>query len=199
MPLSNGMIGKRISTARKAMGLTQLELSEMIGISEKHLSRIECGKQLPSIVIVARICESLCVSADKLLLINQSTALNNSIHNEIAEFSICEQKRIIDNLQIKGTYDYGCAFYHCLLFLESLTDERERKKTDRFDMHLQKYLTFEVHTNRSACYVILCYGFYHSHTSLLLSLRIFSGSYTVILVVIISLDARRITSASTLT
>ena len=75
-------------------------LSEKIRISEKYLSRIECGKQLPSIIIIAEICEALSVSPDKLLLFNQGTALNNCIHNEIDEFSISDQERIIDIIKI---------------------------------------------------------------------------------------------------
>ena len=75
-------------------------LSEKVGISEKYLSRIECGKQLPSIVIVARICEVLCISANKLLSLDQITISNNSIHNESADFSLYEQKQIVEIIKI---------------------------------------------------------------------------------------------------
>lgn len=100
MLLSKESIGKRISSARKGIGLTQAELSERIGISEKYLSRIESGKQVPSIVIIARICEALCVSADKLLSLDQITFLDKSIHNEIIDFSTDEQKQIIEIIKI---------------------------------------------------------------------------------------------------
>ena len=99
MPLSKETIGKRISSARKAIGLTQAELSEKVGISEKYLSRIEGGKQVPNIIIIARICESLCVSADSLISLNQITDSSN-IHNEILDFSIDEQKQIIEIIKI---------------------------------------------------------------------------------------------------
>ena len=100
MSTSKGSIGKRIANARKAARLTQAELSEKIGISEKYLSRIEGGKQAPSIIIVERICESLCVSADDLLSLSQITSSNNCLHNEIADFSIHEQKQIIEIIKI---------------------------------------------------------------------------------------------------
>lgn len=100
MSTSNGFIGKRIANARKAAGLTQAELSEKIGISEKYLSRIESGKQVPSVVIVARICDVLCVSADKLLSLNQTKVSNNSLHNEIVGFSIEKQNQIIEIIKI---------------------------------------------------------------------------------------------------
>lgn len=100
LPLSKETIGKRIACARISARLTQAELSEKIGISEKYLSRIECGKQSPSVVIVARVCEALCVSADKLLSLNQTTVSNDSIHNEIAGFSTEEQNQIIEIIKI---------------------------------------------------------------------------------------------------
>ena len=43
MTLLKEVIGKRIASARKGARLTQAELSEKINISEKYLSRIECG------------------------------------------------------------------------------------------------------------------------------------------------------------
>ena len=100
MILSDGLIGKRISNIRKDQGLTQAELSEKVGISEKYLSRVERGRQMPSIVVVARICEALSISSDQLLALNQITALNDSIHNVIADFSIDEQRHILEIIKI---------------------------------------------------------------------------------------------------
>ena len=80
--------------------MTQAELSEKIEVSEKYLSRIECGKQVPSIAIVAKICEMLCVSADKLLSLNHSTVSKNIIQNELDDFSVYEQNQIIEIIKI---------------------------------------------------------------------------------------------------
>ena len=100
MSISNGFIGKRIANARKVAHMTQAELSEKIGISEKYLSRVECGKQMPSIAIVSRMCEVLCVSADKLLSLNQSTTSNSIVQREIEDFSTYEQEQIIEIINI---------------------------------------------------------------------------------------------------
>ena len=100
MPASKETIGKSISSTRRLAGLTQAELSEKIGISEKYLSRIEGGKQVPSIVIISRICEALCVSADKLLSLSQVADSNNIIQTEFADFSIYEQEQIIEIIKI---------------------------------------------------------------------------------------------------
>ena len=100
MSASNKLIGKRIANARKTANLTQAKLSEKVGISEKYLSRIECGKQLPNIVTVIKICDELCISVDKLLSINKITASSNIIQNEIAEFSVYEQKQVVEIIKI---------------------------------------------------------------------------------------------------
>ena len=42
-------IAKVIQNARKRKGLKQSQLAEKVGISEKHLSKIETGKNYPSL------------------------------------------------------------------------------------------------------------------------------------------------------
>lgn len=42
-------VGKVIRQKRKDLGLKQSELAEMVGISEKHLSKIETGKNYPAL------------------------------------------------------------------------------------------------------------------------------------------------------
>ncbi len=76
-------IGRRIATIRKATGLTQSEVCELCGISDKYLSNIERAKSIPSIEILMRICEVLKTTPDKILLgtsrIDNSDILQESI------------------------------------------------------------------------------------------------------------------------
>ena len=98
--ISKEIIGRRIANLRKTSQMTQAELSEKIDISEKYLSRIECGKQLPSIVIISKICEVLHISADHLLA--QSNVYNNNkgVQNEVCNLSKYEQDQIIEIIKI---------------------------------------------------------------------------------------------------
>ena len=98
--ISKEIIGRRIANLRKTSQMTQAELSEKIDISEKYMSRIERGKQLPSIVIVAKICEVLHVSADELL--SQSNVYNNNkgVQDDIYNLSKYEQDQIIEIIKI---------------------------------------------------------------------------------------------------
>jgi len=52
-------LGKRIKAVRKAKGFTQEQLAESIGIDPKHLSRVECGINLPSIDLLTKIANTL--------------------------------------------------------------------------------------------------------------------------------------------
>lgn len=45
------IIGAKIKQLRKLKGLTQEQLSEKIGIDNKHLSRIETGRSMPTLKI----------------------------------------------------------------------------------------------------------------------------------------------------
>lgn len=49
MELDKKYIAQVIQNARRKAGLKQSELAELIGISEKHLSKIETGKNYPAL------------------------------------------------------------------------------------------------------------------------------------------------------
>lgn len=53
------LLGKRIKELRKLKGLTQESLSEKVGIDSKHLSRIECGVNFPSLDLLTKIADTL--------------------------------------------------------------------------------------------------------------------------------------------
>lgn len=57
-------IGKTIQNIRKKANIKQSELAEKIGISEKHLSKIETGKNLPSLDNFLKMAEVLNFSLD---------------------------------------------------------------------------------------------------------------------------------------
>lgn len=60
-------IHENIKKARKAAGVTQKELAELVGVRQKDISRWETGERTPSAEAVASICVALKVSADILL------------------------------------------------------------------------------------------------------------------------------------
>lgn len=59
-------LGKEIRKARIDHDLPQHELAKAVGLSNKHLSQIECGHVDPSFSVVQRIARVLAVSLDQL-------------------------------------------------------------------------------------------------------------------------------------
>ncbi len=53
------LLGARIREIRKARELTQEQLAEMVDVEQKHISRIEVGKNFPTIDRLERIAEAL--------------------------------------------------------------------------------------------------------------------------------------------
>jgi len=60
-------IHENIKKARKAAGITQKELAQIMGVHQKDISRWENGERTPSVEALAGICIALKVSADTLL------------------------------------------------------------------------------------------------------------------------------------
>ena len=58
----------RIAAVRKAAGLTQEQLGELLGVSRQAVSKWESGQTTPDASTIAALCEKLHVSADYVLL-----------------------------------------------------------------------------------------------------------------------------------
>ena len=60
-------IGRFIAEIRKAKGLTQKQLSEKLGVSDKTVSKWECGKGMPDNAFMLPLCEILEITVNELL------------------------------------------------------------------------------------------------------------------------------------
>ena len=60
-------IGKFISNERKAKGYTQKQLSELLGISDKTISKWECGNGFPEASLLLPLCNELEITVNELL------------------------------------------------------------------------------------------------------------------------------------
>lgn len=63
---SPGLIGKRIRSIRKRVGLTLEQMSEQTGLNKGYLSRIESGEKSPSIATLLKLSSELKVPAGQL-------------------------------------------------------------------------------------------------------------------------------------
>ncbi|MGM9549713.1 MAG: helix-turn-helix domain-containing protein [Faecousia sp.] len=60
-------IGRFISESRKVRNLTQRQLADALGISDKTVSKWECGKGLPEISLMLPLCAKLRITVNDLL------------------------------------------------------------------------------------------------------------------------------------
>lgn len=63
----NVTIGEKIRNLREDSDLNQTELGQKIGMTQRKLSYIECGKCEPNIDDIIKICRHFRISADYLL------------------------------------------------------------------------------------------------------------------------------------
>jgi putative transcriptional regulator len=62
-------LGEFLKTRREALGLTQRELAQQIGVEASHIAFIENGRRKPSLKLVARIADTLGVDRQELLVL----------------------------------------------------------------------------------------------------------------------------------
>lgn len=81
--------GKFIAEQRKAKGLTQVKLAEVLHVSEKTISKWECGNGFPDTTLMLPLCEALDISANELL---SGKRLSSEEYKTCAEQNLIELK-----------------------------------------------------------------------------------------------------------
>lgn len=90
-------VGARIQAVRKERGLTQSELAQMVDITPKYLSNIECGAKVPKFETFISIANALKVDANTLLvdvLTVSKTIVSSEIAEKLAALPPDEQRRL---------------------------------------------------------------------------------------------------------
>ena len=75
-------IGKFIADCRKEKGLTQWQLAEKLGITDKAISKWERGIAMPDTSIMLELCDILGISVNELLNGEKLNMENNNSKNE---------------------------------------------------------------------------------------------------------------------
>lgn len=92
-------IGRFIQTSRKQINMTQRELADKLGVSDKLISKWETGNGMPDISIINDVCNVLNVSVNELL---SGESLPPEKYSEKAEENIMELLK--DNNNNKKSY-----------------------------------------------------------------------------------------------
>lgn len=61
------VVGTRVKSLRKQLGITQQELAKRIEVTENYITQIESGRKVPSLKRLGRIAEELGVQTSTLL------------------------------------------------------------------------------------------------------------------------------------
>ena len=75
-------IGRFIAECRKKASLTQMQLAEKLGITDKAISKWERGVAMPDTSIMLELCDILCISVNELLSGEKINMENNNQKNE---------------------------------------------------------------------------------------------------------------------
>lgn len=102
-------IGKRIQKYRIQKNLTQEQVAETVGISQKHLSRIEKGYHNPRFDMIIHIAEALNIPTDALakdLSDNDVDVFLESIRPNIEKLSVKQLEYVKKNIEL--ILELGC-------------------------------------------------------------------------------------------
>ena len=81
--------GNFIKQQRKAKGLTQNQLADLLFVSEKTISKWECGKGFPDTTLILPLCQALDITANELL---SAKRLNSEEYKNSAEDNLITLK-----------------------------------------------------------------------------------------------------------
>ena len=80
-------IGKFIAECRKKAGLTQMQLAEKLGLTDRAISKWETGRSLPDSSVMLELCRILAISVNDLLCgeVVQMENYNKEMENKLIE------------------------------------------------------------------------------------------------------------------
>ena len=90
-------MGQRILARRKALGLTQDDLAEMIGVTPPMISNLEQGKKAIRPENLAKVCKALGVSADFVLYGSDTHSQIDDIVEKLPHLTL-EELQIINDM-----------------------------------------------------------------------------------------------------
>ena len=100
-------IGKFIAERRKAKNLTQLELAERIHVTDRAVSKWECGRSMPDSSIMLELCEVLEISVNELLTGEELEMKDYNKQAELNLINITKQKEESDKRLLKAEIVFG--------------------------------------------------------------------------------------------
>ena len=96
-------IGRFIAAARKEQKMTQRQLADALSISDKTVSKWECGKGLPKVSLMLPLCDALHITVNELLTSEKVLEVD---YQKRAEDNIMdlmnENEKIVREIYVRG-------------------------------------------------------------------------------------------------
>ena len=86
-------VGRFIAVCRKEQGMTQANLAEKLGISDRAVSKWETGKSMPDSGIMLELCELLKINVNELL---SGERIMAEAYDQRAEENLLEMRRQVE-------------------------------------------------------------------------------------------------------
>ena len=114
-------IGKFIAECRKQKQLTQLQLADKLGITDKAISKWERGIAMPDTSIMLELCDILCISVNELLDGERINMENSNEKNEQLLLDMAKELETKNLVVYVGNYDckydcFNCRYIYCSIF-----------------------------------------------------------------------------------
>ena len=93
-------IGVFISNCRKEKGLTQAQLAEILGVSDKSISRWENGKTMPDLSLYEPLCNALDIQISELLYAKKMVESEKAFQGEKSALNIFKTKSQLETFGI---------------------------------------------------------------------------------------------------
>ena len=103
-------IGTFIAEKRKEKKLTQLQLAELLHVTDRAVSKWECGRSMPDSSIMLELCDALGISVNELLTGEELNMENYNKQAELNLIQITKEKEESDKRLLRAEVVIGVFF-----------------------------------------------------------------------------------------
>ena len=108
-------IGKFIAERRKSVNLTQMQLAEMLSITDRAISKWETGKSLPDSSVMLQLCDILKITVNDLLSGEVVSMENYQEKNDEMLIEMIKEKEEKDKMLLRAELIIGIVSFLPLL------------------------------------------------------------------------------------
>lgn len=111
-------LNEKIRALRELSGMTQAELAERTGVSEKVVSKWECGESKPSVEVLPSLADAFDISIDEMFEHHHDlrgdilTSVRDYIHDTVPEEVFDRMQEIVSYMafgaEVRRSEDMGC-------------------------------------------------------------------------------------------